>query len=508
MSQPDQSQRLAVFRCDGGRGIGHGHVIRCLALAQALAAEGWRSIFACTEQTANEVSALASQSVWLVKQDEALDRHFSGHGEQGCDLLVVDHYGLDKVFESTCRRLSRTVLAIDDLGNRAHDADVLLDQTWGREADSYHHLVPSHCGLLLGTGFALLRPQFRQFRARSLARRLKSCSLCRVLISVGGSDNRGLLPLLLQGVSQSGLPLKVDVVAASSASSLDRVWQLLSALPLEAHVHVDVDNVAELMMQADLAIGAAGSGAWERACLGLPALTIAVADNQHETELGLLAAGAARSLGPVENLTATVVAQALAEIAKDTSVLVEMARAAASMCDGLGARRCAIALAPERDRLGRAITLRRVEPGDSAILFDWQTPQTRRHFRNPRVPSQQEHQAWFQSRLANADDLTEIVQCEGRAAGVIRLDRTGAPDQFELSILISPELQGFGIGVAALAAVRRLLPDAGFLAEVLPENEVSHRLFRAAGFDHQQGKYVSPGKNVQSSILHDAHHIN
>ena len=185
-------------------------------------------------------------------------------------------------------------MAIDDLADRAHDCEVLLDQNLGRENGDYAALVPKGCGMLLGPAYALLRSQFGAAREGALERRVNWGEVSRIMVSMGATDPNGVTATVLDGIDRSGVAAAIDVVAPSDA--LRDVEK--AALPLQADVHSDVADMAALMSRADLAIGGAGSTSWERCCLGLPSLLIVTADNQRAIadQLGKLRRGGAPGL--------------------------------------------------------------------------------------------------------------------------------------------------------------------------------------------------------------------
>lgn len=256
---------------------------------------------------------------------------------EGCELLVVDHYGLDVAYESECRPWARRILAIDDLADRRHDADVLLDPTLGRGAADYAALVSGGCEVLTGPRYALLRSEFAAARAAALDARDRACG--RLLVTLGVTDPGNLTETVLEGIAASGLALAVDVVLGSSAPHLSRVLARAQAMPQPTRVLVDAGDMAALMTAADLAIGAAGGTAWERCCLGLASITVTVAENQRPISDALVRAGAIESLGSGAGLTPEAVCAALVRLATDSKKRLRMARDAATVCDGRGADR-------------------------------------------------------------------------------------------------------------------------------------------------------------------------
>jgi UDP-2,4-diacetamido-2,4,6-trideoxy-beta-L-altropyranose hydrolase len=330
---------FVIFRADAAPALGGGHVQRCLALAETLIEAGWRTGFAFRGETLKTVPALAASPHRLLplegaEKDEVAQLSANVGGR--CDLLVVDHYGRGVDFEMAGRQLGGRIMVIEDRPGRRHDCDLLLDPTPGREAADYRDLVPNGCTLLLGPSYALLSPQFAKVRAAALSRSRRAVPK-RIFVSMGMTDPRNFTEPVLQGIAAGSAGLSVDVVIGSAAPHLAGLRRLIDNLKLDARLHLDADNVAELMGAADLAVGAAGSSSFERCCLGLPSLVVVVADNQRDIAAGL--DGAAELLG-LDDL-AGAVAAGIKRLCADANVRVAMAKAAAALCDGRGAARVA-----------------------------------------------------------------------------------------------------------------------------------------------------------------------
>lgn len=339
----------AVFRCDASPTLGGGHVMRCLALADVLTEAGGRCTFAVRAGTAETVPMLAEHAVELIPLDcepdgEAamLSRLLPG----GADILVVDHYRRGLEFERACRPIFRRIMVIEDVNERTHDCDLLLDQTLGRSARDYAELVPPSCRLLLGASYALLRREFPRARAAALDRRGSRGpgSLC-ILVNFGATDPSDATSTALEGIALAAVPTRVTVVLCSASPNIERVRRVAGALPFPTALCTDSRDVADLMSRADLAVGAAGFASWERCCMGLPALVIETADNQRRIAAALAAAGAVWLLGEAASVTPDDVAGALRRLADEDGLLREMSLRARAVCDGQGAFRVHEALA-------------------------------------------------------------------------------------------------------------------------------------------------------------------
>jgi len=195
--------------------------------------------------------------------------------------LVVDSYALDYKWETFFRPYVDKIMVIDDLANRTHDCDLLLDQNYYRELEHrYDRLVPSTCRKLLGPEYALLRPEFHKAK-KTLKKR--DGKIRRILIFFGGSDPTNETKKALQAIKLLKRPeIAVDVVVGAANPHQEEIRQICDEIPNTTY-YCQVENMAELMAAADLAIGAGGTTSWERIYLDLPTVAIAIAENQVET---------------------------------------------------------------------------------------------------------------------------------------------------------------------------------------------------------------------------------
>lgn len=474
---------LAVFRANAGPAIGVGHVMRCLALADAMMANGWRCLFVVNEAAPSAAPVLEESGhavLTVPSPDESGVQRFKEWTHPGATVVVIDGYTFGTSVEQAWRSVGSKVLVIDDLADRRHDCDLLLDQTLGRDEADYWPLVPSECQLLLGTEFALLRPEFAWRRPAALRRR-QDAPARGILVSLGAGGPGDLICAALDGLAALELDA-IDVVVG--AGHPERSALEAKALAIGRHVRVlaDVRNMADLMASADLAVGAAGMTSWERCCLGLPSLMIVTADNQRANAERLQAAGAARLLGVAGEVTAAAIASGVSSLLDDHKSLSAMSRAAASVCDGRGANRAISIVLPETANTGEPVWLRPARMVDARTVFEWQTiPGLRRFSRTPRAPAWDEHKAWMKRKLDDPDCLLSIIMLADRPAGVLRLDRLETRSH-EVSILVAPIAQGIGVGRAALDCAVRLVPETRLCAHILPANKTSQHLFAAAGY--------------------------
>lgn len=308
MTRNSRHPLRVAFRVDASVQIGSGHVMRCLTLADALAAEGSQCLFLCRAHEGHLLDLVAArghEAVVLPAQDIAtttpasdlplpahahwLGAHWTTDAQASrkalasasIDWLVVDHYALDRNWEQAMRPICRRLMVIDDLADRPHDCDLLLDQNLGRRAEDYSPLLPPGAKTLIGPRYALLRPEFAAHRAESLARR-ENPQLRNLLVTMGGVDKDNATGAILDVLADCDLPpdLRITVVLGPHSPFLSQVRAQAQGMPRPTSVLVGVSNMARLMTDADLAIGAAGSTSWERCCLGLPTIHLVLAENQ------------------------------------------------------------------------------------------------------------------------------------------------------------------------------------------------------------------------------------
>jgi UDP-2,4-diacetamido-2,4,6-trideoxy-beta-L-altropyranose hydrolase len=292
-----------VFRVDASLKMGTGHVMRCLTLAQVLKENGADVKFICRKHEGNLIDKIRS-SGFIVNELEVLGEievdnklahsHWLGATQQqdadDCinilkaekyNWLIVDHYALDEQWQKRLKPYYKKLMVIDDLADRKHQCDLLLDQNFRRNSQEYEDLVPKDSKLLTGSEYSLLRPEFEKFRKFSLNRR-KDGGFKNLLINMGGTDPDNITGKVVDRLQTASLPedVIITIIMGKTAPYLQSVVSSANNLPYKSEVKVDIDNMAEIMANADIAIGASGSTTWERCCLGVPTLQLITAYNQ------------------------------------------------------------------------------------------------------------------------------------------------------------------------------------------------------------------------------------
>jgi len=351
------------IRTDSSFEIGSGHVMRCLTFAKTMQAQGHHVSFICREHDGNFSELLESQQItlyrlpahrkqkelspvsndyqhwlgtdWITDAEQTI-AHLSA-AKQTIDWLIVDHYALDAQWEKKMRPWVKNIMVIDDLANRPHDCDLLLDQNQFKHLEHrYQKLVSKQCRCLLGPQFALLNPDFRKYRSKIKKR---DGIIRKIFICYGGVDKsnqttKSLLALSHLDTSQ----MSIDIVIGKQNPNKNLIQKMCSERPNITLYH-HVSNIAELMAQADLALGASGTMTWERCCLGIPSLVSVLADNQAEIARTAAEEGFVIYLGHAKDITADDIKRHLQELFLDKQRLQSVSLKSMQLVDGLGAQR-------------------------------------------------------------------------------------------------------------------------------------------------------------------------
>lgn len=486
-----------VFRVDASTQIGTGHLVRCLALADALQACGGEAHFVCrhlpralasaldsrghklnligTTESGLHLGAGSTYAEWLgVTQELDADQTAAGLSGSPYDWLVVDHYALDAVWEHRMRRVGMRVLSVDDLANRDHDCNLLVDQNYYENAGArYVGKLSDGCTALLGPKYALLREEFRTARSRA---RPRDGIVRTILVSFGGIDAADITSAAVEALEHVDLrDVRVDVVIGNDHPN--RVGVDAACRRCGFTLHVQPPHMAELMVAADLAIGAGGSSTWERCCLGLPCITLCAAPNQNElirdaARVGLIYAPA------VMPADSSGLAGHVRSLMENPSLLESLSLKSLKSVDGRGTQRVLRAMGVF------SVNVRPAIQADERNLFEWRNhPSIREVSRTADEIEWSVHQAWLGTVLADTERMLLIGEVSGQPVGVVRFDVT--PNGAEISMYMVPgqECRGFGMELllAAEGWFRRKRPDVRSLeAEVLGGNHVARKFFKGA----------------------------
>jgi UDP-2,4-diacetamido-2,4,6-trideoxy-beta-L-altropyranose hydrolase len=523
---------LVVFRVDASMKMGTGHVMRCLTLADALRNRGLRCHFICRAHQGNMIAAIRQRGYTVTELPAgatvfqplpSADVPQPAHaGWLGCDwrhdadqtlnevqaikpdLLVIDHYAIDIRWEKILRSHVRRIMVIDDLADRSHECDFLLDHNWFGDDMSHRYLglIPEHCIIMLGPQYALLRPEYEVLRSLMPPRDVE---VRRVLVFLGGSDPTNETSKVIVALKHPELMhLLVDVViGANHPDPLGIVGE--AEARHGTFVHRDLPSLAGLMMRADLMISGGGVTTWERMCLGLPTVVICIAENQVEMNHALSRGGYIELLGGKNDVDATRVAESVSAVIESRGALIKMSKRSSALVSGDGASRvCDVLLRTPDDRTrlaeghasqpsAEALKIRHASVDDGEMLFEWRNnTRTRKYTRNPAALSRLGHMNWFTQTLVSERSKLLIAMHGDHPVGCVRFDIDDK--QAEVSIYLDPARHGRGWGglvlSQAMAWMHSVYPSVTlFSADVLAENLASVKLFQRCGYSLKQQKF-------------------
>ena len=455
-----------LFRFDASSESGLGHQSRCLALASCLHDSS-------ADNTTVFGETLGTLPLWINHRQPTDTAggpaEFLQLATAMCaDLAIVDKYGLSNDWFAQVRSTGLPILRLLDSPVALPESDFVLDPSPAHSDRDYDAATSTGCEVMVGSRWAPIGHAF--FNERHLARRhFSECP--HILVSMGGSDPTGAAMDILRGLEQFPTALRLTVMATRDPAARSQLERQARASRHEVTVSPPSTEMARLTSRFDAAVGAGGVSALERCVVGLPSVLVATASNQLPNVSALVSAGAAARSGRDESSLMIALHQVLNS--RDS-----MSAAARSVCDGLGALRCARALGGTP-----SVRLRQATPADKFVVHGHQRiPAIRRWFRQPEVPSSSEHSTWFDSALRNPAIELWLIESAGFVLGHVRTDADG-DGRREVSILVVPEAQGMGIATAALKALRDLSSNT-LVADIHPDNRASITAFTRAGFHH------------------------
>jgi UDP-2,4-diacetamido-2,4,6-trideoxy-beta-L-altropyranose hydrolase len=499
-----------AFRVDASMQIGSGHVMRCITLAEALRDRGANCSFISRDFTGNLFDRIRQSgfNVFSLPADDRADiNHLPpeqtalAHGDwlgvnyvtdsaqtiallggYRCNWLIVDHYALDRQWEAKLRPYCERIMVIDDLADRLHDCDLLLDQNLIVNQDRrYDDLVPTNCGRLLGPAYALLQSSYGVLH-KCTPPRLGSVQ--RILVSFGGSDRQNVTGRVLNAfLVLDRLDIALDVVVNPGSPFLAELREKV-AMYENVALHEGLPSLSELMVRADLAIGAGGATSWERICLGLPTMVVTLAENQKPIAEELDRQGLVRWLGDESFVADPTIAEELSNLISDRSWRQHCSSRCLALLDGKGTARVAdiLLLKPTTP-----FTVRPALPDDESLLLKWlNDPVVRKNSFDTKTIDADTHRNRFFKKLRSPDSTQIfILQTEsGLPIGQVRFERRD--DAWEISYSLAAMARGRGLSApflqAAICEFRRARKNSLVFGRVKHSNYESQRVFQRLGF--------------------------
>jgi UDP-2,4-diacetamido-2,4,6-trideoxy-beta-L-altropyranose hydrolase len=475
-----------LIRVDGDDQIGAGHVMRCLALADAAVAAGAEVAFvsrSLARGLADKIAAHRFGFYQLFKEEDEPRQVAALAHQLEADWIVLDGYQFSAEYHRGVRVSGRQLLVIDDMASLDfYDAELVVNQNLGAERLTYR--CASGCEILTGPRYALLAPEYT---ARGASERSIPPRAQKILVTLGGADPPNATAAVMRALeSLADLTLEVRVVVGPANRHRASLQTLAGQQTGHVELVVDPPGLAGLMRWADLVVAAGGSTCWELACLGLPALIVVIADNQAANARALAEHGAVENLGQFQDLSEERLVAEIRKLVLDPPRRAVMSRRGVELVDGNGARRVV-------ERLHeRTLRLRSVEAGDARLLFDWvNDPQVRTMSFASESIAWDEHRAWFEARLTDPNHRMFIATA-GADIGLVRfaLDKNEAV----ISLSIAREHRGrkLSVRLVRMASARLFCTtDLRLIhAYIKPENEASRRAFSQAGFSERPATTV------------------
>ena len=476
-----------VFRVDSSGEIGSGHLSRCINLAEELRSRGSDVTFVCRDLDGAGISSLEEKlfrtvllprSTEVILQSVDASEFIASFVGARPDWVVLDNYSLSSEWETAVRPFVEKIAVIEDLADRHHDCDLLIDQNYSdRTVETFKPQVPETCKFLIGPKYAMLNSVFAKIREVSVAPRTE---LKRVLVFCGGSDPKNLTKTVLDALSGDEFSdLAVDVVIGAQNQNFKP--GSTNQYGSNIQFHKSGDDFAKIMSKSDLAIGAGGTTTWERMCLGLPSIIVSIAENQVPTCEKLAREGFIRYLGPQSEVSNESVAGAVREFLKTPSELSAVSFNSQIVVDGKGCMRVAEAMCPTSED---ELKVRLATKHDCIDYFNWANDsQVRENSLDSADIEWTGHQKWFTEKINSESTEMYVLEASGLPVGQIRFELVD--ETAEINYSLDELVRGRGWAATAVeVAIKdfRIQNSHLLKAQVKKANVRSRSVFRTLGF--------------------------
>jgi UDP-2,4-diacetamido-2,4,6-trideoxy-beta-L-altropyranose hydrolase len=475
-----------LIRADATIQIGTGHLMRCLALAQAIKQQGgivYLAIFACPVPLQKRLMAEEFKLHHLIgcELGSPLDAQKTARlAEQlQCDWVCVDGYQFGADYQNLLREIGCRSIVLDDYGHSSfYYADLILNQNLSAQTDLYQNRL-ANTNLLLGTRYTLLRQEF--WRWRGWQRQTPQVAN-QILITLGGSDPNNITAWILDALqSIKNQTFHITVIIGNSNPHRNALIEQVQHSIHDVNLVFDTIDMPNYLVDADLAISAGGSTTWELAFLGLPNIIVTFADNQKAIAQALHDQGIAISVGAVSELNANQFVNVVQQLSNNLEQRQIMTQKGQALIDGEGVDR--VIMAMEGDRL----RLRPARWQDCEQIWQWANESTTRQasFQSKPIPWE-EHVQWFRQKLEEVNSIFWIaIDAQDCLIGQVRFDPIST-EVTQISLTVAPNSRHQGFGVEILkAAIQQIFCNSKILAIsawIKPENSASIRTFEMVQF--------------------------
>ena len=481
-----------LLRADADPAQGAGHVMRCLALAESWHGEGGQVTLLSSRLNPSLGKRIETLGIDLAEipmphpDTSDLRASFNALEKASRDStelpwVVLDGYHFDTAYQSLLRSAGCRLMVIDDTAHLPrYDADIILNH--GLDAQRLIYNCAPDTLFLLGTRFALLRPEFQRWHGV-----VRHCpEVARKLIVTLGGDVENTTLKIIEALEQMSTPdLEIKVVVGPLNSHLAELQRVMASRSPRVYLETSVPDIAPLMAWADLAVAAGGTTSLELAFMKVPALIFILADNQAAAAKALDEFGTARCLGHPGDLNREELASVISHLVHDKEARQRMNKRSEVLVDGSGVERVLKAMLGGASE--EALRLRAASQEDVLLLWQWANdPVTRCNASVPEPISWAVQEAWYEEKIASPDTRFWILECRHVPVGQIRYDRTDA-DTAQINFSVAPAYRGRSFDTQLL----RLSADlAGrelgvrIVEAISPaQNFASNHAFLSAGFE-------------------------
>ena len=496
-----------AFRVDSSSKISAGHLMRCINLASVLKDRVESILFISREHKGNSNKLVRAKGFdlavlnasennmeeglknkqdnykdWLgVSQIKDADETKDILKEYKPDWMIVDHYSLDETWEKIISEYVKKMMVIDDLANRKHYCDFLLDHNWFEKIDDrYRNLIPENCSKFLGPEFALLKPKF------SLQKKFFNYideEIKTIFIFFGSTDPHNLTSMAIISLSELSLKhLYLKVVIGDTNIYKKEIRQLIK-LRGNADLHIQVENIEKIMANSQIAIASGGVNTWERICIGLPTLFIDYADNHSIFIDDLSKNNYLKYLGNYKKINSKNLTSSIIDFISDKYLLDKQNKACISLVDGYGCQKISKWLLG--DIINRDWEVKKAKFSNCKLYWFWvNDPQVRSNSNSKSFINWNNHLEWYSEKIKNDKSFLYLVSIDKNFIGQVRFDEEGQYAKIDYSI--AKQFRGFKLGLKMLSmAIEKYQRKSELLifGEVYKNNIASVKIFESLNFD-------------------------